>query len=811
MTIEQHPAAAKIAADTAQKEAARKWLGKSINRVEDPRFLRGEGRYLDDIKLENMAHAAIVRSPHAHARIIKVDTSKAEALPGVIRVVTGADVAEHAAPLPSFGAGPIVQDMIAIEKVRHYGEAVAAVIAEDRYIAEDACDLIEVEYEPLPVVLDPFEAQKDGAPLVHEKLESNVAYARTFTFGEVDRAFEEAPRKVQAKLRWPRSTGMPMDMNGAIGDYDAGTGVVTIYANSMTFTYFHWLIAGSLKIPTSKLRVVPIAAGGSFGSKFFMHKVPTFAGFLSKLVGQPVKYVEDRITHIVNNDHAGSDRWYDAELAFDDDGTFRALRIGCVDDYGAYLQFGTGTHGNALSQIVGPYRIQHVEYSLTAILTNKNQQGAYRGFGAECSNWVLERLVDMAARDLGMDRVEIRRQNLIGPDEFPYRTPTGNIYDSGNYQAVLEKILELADYDHWVAERDRLRAEGRHVGIGVVASNERSVFSSTEFWFWFDKPEFTPTASPESASLQVDPMGQIVVTLHSQALWGNSPETVVAQVVAEEFDVDPASVVVTYADSQHALPGTGPGGSRFTVMVSGAVAGAAAEVKEKIKRIAALKLEVSEDDLEFRDGGVGVVGTPDRHLTLGEIALTAYMFRLDLPAGHGERPRLAVDVRPSAHHAAERRSLRPRHLLSLRRPRLAHRRRGGRRRDGEARVPQLRRRPRRGHGRQSEDAGRPDHRRHDPGPRLGALRGVPVRRGGPSPQRGLRLLPPALVDGRAGDDGRAPRDAVAVHAVRDQGRGGGRPDADAGDPLSGHRGRARAVRRPGHVAPDQRRADRGVG
>ena len=367
--------------------------------------------------------------------------------------------------------------MIAIEKVRHYGEAVAAVIAEDRYIAEDACDLIEVEYEPLPVVLDPAEARKDGAPLVHEKLETNVAYERTFSFGEVDRAFEEAPRKVQAKLRWPRSTGMPMDMNGAIGDYDAGTGVVTIYANSMTFTYFHWLIAGSLKIPTSKLRVVPIAAGGSFGSKFFMHKVPTFAGFLSKLVGQPVKYVEDRITHITNNDHAGSDRWYDAELAFDDDGTFRALRIGCVDDYGAYLQFGTGTHGNALSQIVGPYRIQHVEYSLAAILTNKNQQGAYRGFGAECSNWVLERLVDMAARELGMDRVEIRRQNLIGPDEFPYRTPTGNIYDSGNYQAVLEKILELADYDHWVAERDRLRAEGRHVGIGVVASNERSVFS----------------------------------------------------------------------------------------------------------------------------------------------------------------------------------------------------------------------------------------------------------------------------------------------------------------------------------------------
>jgi len=344
-----------------------------------------------------------------------------------------------------------------------------------------------------------------------------------------------------------------------------------------------------------------------------------------------VKYVEDRTTHIVNNDHCGSDRRYEASLAFDDDGEFKALRISCVDDYGAYLQFGTGTHGNALSQIVGPYRIQHVEYSLAAVLTNKNQQGAYRGFGAEVSNWILERLVDMAARDLDLDRVEIRRRNLIPAGSFPYRTPTGNIYDSGNYQGVLAKVLEEVDYDHWVDYRAKARAEGRHVGIGVVASQERSVFSSTEFWFWFDDPQFTPTSSPESASVRIDPTGEIIVTLHSQAMWGNSPETVVSQVIAEEFDVDPSSVVINYADSQNALPGTGPGGSRYSVMVSGAVAGASSELKDKIRRIASDKLEVAEADLEFRDGGVGVVGVPDRHLSLADVAMTAYMFRLDLP------------------------------------------------------------------------------------------------------------------------------------------------------------------------------------
>ncbi len=631
MTVEQGPNGARIARETAPPQGGRRWIGKRLNRVEDPRFLRGQGRYIDDIKLPGMAHAAVLGSPHAHARIVSIDTRAAERLPGVIAVVTGEDVAARAAPLPSFGAGEIVQDMIATEKVRYHGETVAAVIAEDRYVAEDACELIDVVYEPLPVVLDPFTAREDGAPLVHEALGSNTAYERTFTFGAVDDAFAAAPRSVRARLRWPRSTGMPMDTNGAIGDYDAGTGVVTIHANSMNFTYFLWLLAATLKIPASKLRLVPVGAGGSFGSKFFMHKVPALAGLLSMIAGRPVKYVEDRTAHILSNDHAGSDRHYDAALAFDDDGTFRALRIDCVDDYGAYLQFGTGTHGNALSQVVGPYRIQHVEYSLAAVLTNKNQQGAYRGFGAEVSNWVLERLVDLAARELDVDRVEIRRRNLIGADEFPYRTPTGNIYDSGNYQGVLEQVLEAVDYPHWVAERDRARAEGRHVGIGVVASNERSVFSSTEFWFWFDEPDFTPTSSPESASLQIDPTGRIVVTLHSQAQWGNSPETVVSQVVAEEFDVEPDSVLVTYADSQHALPGTGPGGSRFTVMVAGAVAGASSTLKQKIRRIAADKLEANEDDLEFRNGAVGVIGTPDAELSLADVAMTAYMFRLDLP------------------------------------------------------------------------------------------------------------------------------------------------------------------------------------
>ena len=317
-------------------------------------------------------------------------------------------------------------------------------------------------------------------------------------------------------------------------------------------------------------------------------------------------------------------------LAFDDDGEIKALRISCIDDYGAYLQFGTGTHGNGLSQIVGPYRIQHVEYSLAAVLTNKNQQGAYRGFGAEVSNWVLERLVDLAARDLGLDRVEIRRRNLIPAGSFPYRTPTGNIYDSGNYQGVLEKVLEEADYDSWVAYREQARAEGRHVGIGVVASQERSVFSSTEFWFWFDDPQFTRLEPGERERSGSTRPARSSSRCTRSAL-GQQPRDGGLAGRRRGVRRRSASVVINYADSQNALPGTGPGGSRYTVMVSGAVAGAATELKDKIRRIAGDKLEVAEADLEFRNGGVGVVGVPDRELSLAEIALTAYMFRLDLP------------------------------------------------------------------------------------------------------------------------------------------------------------------------------------
>ena len=297
----------------------------------------------------------------------------------------------------------------------------------------------------------------------------------------------------------------------------------------------------------------PRCTRGQRRFKLFATKPAVIAGLCSREVGRPVMYLEDRVDNISNCDHHGSDRVYDVQLAVMRDGTMRGIKIDTVEDYGAYIQFGVGHHGNALAQVVGPYRIDSVEYRVRAALSNKNQQGAYRGFGSEVNNWMREQLVDKAARELSLDPVEMRRRNFIR--EFPHFIPTGNVYDSGDYHAVLDKALTLGDYDHWRGEQAKARAEGRYIGIGLITAQERSVFSATEFWFWFDEPGAPVTSMPESVTLKVDATGGITATLYSCAFWGNSPETMVAQLVAEEFDCEPHDVSTS---TRAAAPGCRP-------------------------------------------------------------------------------------------------------------------------------------------------------------------------------------------------------------------------------------------------------------
>jgi CO/xanthine dehydrogenase Mo-binding subunit len=338
--------------------------------------------------------------------------------------------------------------------------------------------------------------------------------------------------------------------------------------------------------------------GGSFGAKFWAPRVAVTAGMCAKFLGRPVKYVEDRIDHALSCDHHGSEREYEIELAMTKEGEFRAIRFDVIDDYGAYFQFGLGTHGNAMSQVIGPYNMKAVSYRAQGVLSNKCQQGAYRGFGSEVHNFAIERIVDKTVREHGFDPIELRRRNFIQPSQFPFKIPGGNIYDSGNYDGVLDEALGMAKLEHWRAEQKKGRAEGRYIGIGLTTCQERSVYSANEWWFFRRSPEMGVSSVPESISISVDAVGAVSATLYSTAFWGNSPETMVAQVLGEELGVNPGDVSISYAGTAKGLPASGPGGSRFTVMITGAVVGAAAKIRAKALKVAAHMMEISESDLD---------------------------------------------------------------------------------------------------------------------------------------------------------------------------------------------------------------------
>lgn len=617
---------------TDAPETVYRWIGKSVPRKEDPKLLTGRGGYVGDLTVPGMLHAAVLRSPHPHARIRSIDTTAARALPGVVAVLTGAEALAHVNPMTAFCAEPVPQHAIAVDQVRYPGEAVAAVAARDRYIAEDACALIEVDYELLPPVVDPVEAMDEGAALVHDTLDSNVVFHRCLDFGDVTGDFARAHRVIRRGVRWHRMGAQPIETAGAICSYDPFDRFMTVWSNTNFHNFLPWSYAGMLGVPNNRLRMIPATVGGSFGSKHLINKVINIAGALTKATGRPVKFLEDRLDNIAANDNVGCDRLYDAALALSEDGEMLGLSLKIIDDYGAYFQFAHGQHGNALSQPTGPYRIRSLRYDVSCVLTNKVQQGFFRGAGADPGNFVLERLVDAAAEELGMDRIELRRRNFIAPEQFPYKVPTGNVYDSGNYPAVLDRALALADLEHWRAEQERLRAEGRYLGIGLATCQERSGYNASEWWFLYDQPPLGATSTPESVKVDIDATGNVRVEIGCP-LWGNSPETVVSQVVAEELGIDPADVAVGYADSTTGAVSAGPGGSRLTIMLSGATRGAATTLREKMIRIAAHAMEIDASDVECADGAFRARGAPGTSMSMADVAMRAHLFMHDNPAG----------------------------------------------------------------------------------------------------------------------------------------------------------------------------------
>lgn len=619
-----------------------RWIGQNLKRPEDIRLLSGRGRFVDDVKLPRMAHAAVLASPHAHARIVSIDMSTARKLPGVYLVVSGAEFAQTVGPMPTLSSPPVIQHCIAVDRVRHVGEPVAAVVAQSRYIAEDALALIEVEYEPLPPVVDPEAAiAASGDAVLHPERGTNVVHHSRNVWGPLDEAFSSAARVVRRRFRWPRVSPQPIETSGAVVDYDPAERKFTVHSNMSQQSVIGARLARALGVEPFQMNFLLSDVGGSFGGKSSLYHVPLIAAGLARASGRPVKYVEDRLEHMANGNQHASDRIYDAALAMDGEGNLTGLSLKVIDDYGAYFMMNTGSHGNALAQATGPYRIPALEYEVTAVVTNKTQQAPYRGFGGEVGNFVLERLVDAMARETGHDPIDLRRRNFIERDQFPYRIPNGNIYDSGDYHRVLDRALVHARIPEWEHRKKEAKAHGKRIGVGLATVNERSVLSVTELWFLDENPGSPQTSSPESVQIRINPDGVAVVTIFAPH-WGNSPETMAKQLTAEYLGIDPQRIAVNYGATEHGLISKGPVGSRYTVMVAGAIAGAARQLRDKMLDFAAHMLGTGAKDLDIRDERILVTSDPTRSVGINEVGRAAHSFRLSFPEGEAFRSGLSA-------------------------------------------------------------------------------------------------------------------------------------------------------------------------
>ena len=607
-----------------------RYIGRHRRTKEDPRFVTGRGRYAADVALPGTKHVAIVASPYPSARIRSIRADGALKSAGVRYVLTGEEFCAATDSLQiGVDAPAVTRYALAKDVVRYAGEWVAAIVADTRALAEDAAELVEVDYEPLPFVIDPEEATKPGSPLVHPAHGSNVLYHRRFVWGPVEEAFRKAEHRVSLRAKWGRSSTLPIETFGVTAEWDAGLEILEVWA-SVQMPKYPDQIARALRLPGNAVRVhYDVDVGGSYGVKRGL-KHATLVAYLARRLGLPVRFIEDRLENMRGGDMQGPDRIFDVEAAFDRDGTVRALRIRALDDVGAYAGRAPLQLGKPVTAICGPYRVAAVEYEPMSVMTNKTPQEAVRGFGQSPTNFALERTMDHIARRLGMDRVELRRRNLIRKEEFPYRIPSGSTYDSGDYHTVLDKALREIDYPALVAARDRARAEGRLAGIGISTCLEPNGGNSAF------EPLFNPkndtTTWMDSCLVRVDLSGSVTGVMGTSSS-GQGHETLVSTVIGEVLELDPATIRVVRADSLAALPSNSPVGSRMAIMLGGAAAGAARRIRETLIEIAAHNLGCTVEGIEYAEGNASVRGHPEKRLTWGDLVAIAHRRYHQLPAG----------------------------------------------------------------------------------------------------------------------------------------------------------------------------------
>jgi len=596
-----------------------KYFGAAVKRREDPRFLTGEARFVDDIKLPGLLHSAFLRSPHAHARIRVVRTEAAAKLPGVIGVFTFDRLARWMKPLPTFGSPPpglaarvefslkhAPQYPLAQDTVRYVGEAIALVVAESPYLAQDAVDLIEVEYEPLPPVTDVVAGGEAGAPLLHPQWGGNVAVAFTHGVGDADAAFHRADVVVRERFRIQRYVGMPIEPRGVVAVYDRRDGTLTTWNATQVAHFTQQGIAEALEMPVHKVRVIAPDVGGGFGTKACGYAEDVLIPLLARELGRPVKWAETRREHMMSAAHA-RDQLHEIEIAAARDGTILAVRDRIWLDLGAYNSWGIVLPYNTVAHLLGPYRIRNLSVEFKAVVTNKTPNAPYRGAGRPETVFAMDRIVDRLARELGMDPAELRRRNMIRPEEMPYDTGMpyrdGNplVYDSGDFPALLERALEASGYARFRQEQAKLRADGIYRGIGISAYVEG-----------------TGIGPYEGASVKLDLSGRVIVATGACSQ-GQGHETSFAQVAADVLGV-PLDWVTVVGGDTGAIPfGIGTFASRSAVVAGNAVAHASRKVREKVVEAAARLLEARPDDLEIEDGQVLVRGVPSSAIPLARV------------------------------------------------------------------------------------------------------------------------------------------------------------------------------------------------
>lgn len=608
------------------------WIGRSVRRREDLRFVTGRGEYTDDRRFAGVVHVVPVRSIYAHAKILNVDIAQAAAVPGVIAVVSAQDlipdVFKIQAGLPKPNCD-IASFPLAHEKVRYFGEPVVVVLAESVEIAEDAAQLVNVEYEPLNVVIDPEKALEPDSAVVHEAVGTNLAWSKRFSYGDVDGAFAEADRVIERRLHLHRFTSAPLETRAAVVTYNARNGRFDVFSNLQNPERYRSRIAWALKCSPDSFHYECPDIGGGFGIKLHMLWTILLC-YLARRYGRPMKWIEDRTGHL-SASHHGNEVLYDAAIAVRNDGTILGIRTRAIHDEGAYLEREPKGTVNQLRHATLLYTFRNIEMDFLAVMTNKCPTGPNRAYGKVQQVLLVERLIDEAARELHLDSIEMRRRNLVQPESMPYETPTGALYDGGDYPQLIERVKAIFDFAAFRRRQAAALSEGRYLGVGIALGLEASP-SNSSIQQLID-PNDHRSGDSEAASVRVGLDGLLFVAVGSVPQ-GQGHETTVSQIVADQFGTDPAHVNVTIGYDSHrdpSTPNSGTHASRFSVMVGGALEGACGKLRAKMTTIAAHLLEVPETEIAFKRGSVTTAD--DRAITFAELARIANLDLSRLPQG----------------------------------------------------------------------------------------------------------------------------------------------------------------------------------